>query len=182
MEGKVDKVANENYAHVLERVAKTEQAITALEGDVKAVASTVNDIRSIILEHNKPEPPNVIGWIGVGFTVVSLIGILLFGMAEYVQMQIDPIRDTMAARQKPLDEFWMFKNEMHYEMGKIHEREEWVSEALDELDERVDEAEDMFNESRVVSSGARRRLEAMEKELDKIDVYGSRRWGAKPAD
>ena len=173
-------MASENYAHVLERVAKTEQAVTALEGDVKAVASTVNDIRAIIIEQNKPEPPNVIGWIGVGFTVVSLIGILLFGMAEYVHMQIEPMRLRMSERQKPIDEFWMFKNEMHYEMGRVHERELWVSESLSELDERVDEAENLFNEGKTEAAGAMQRLSAMEKELDKIDLYGSRRWGTKP--
>ena len=111
-----------NYAHVIERVARTETAVASLESDMQVVMSGVSDIRNMLVEQNKPEPTNVIGWLGVGFSVMVMIAALLFGITEYVYMQVEPLREENQEIKSELSDLRKWKNKTHYEFGVIHER------------------------------------------------------------
>ena len=130
-----------NYAHVLERVAKTETSVAALENDMRTVMAGVSDIRGMLMESQKAKDPNYGLIVGGVFTLLAALGSTLVGVVEYVDLTLEPMRQEMAERQEPIDQFWMFKNEMHYEMGRIHEWKEDTGQELDDVFLRLREQE-----------------------------------------
>lgn len=174
----------EKQSDIWEKVYHTDSRVSAMETKVGAIESQVNTIghgveRIEASLMNKPEP-NYSAWIGGAITILGGLLAVIFGIVQYVDLTLEPIYQRMSERQEPIDEFWMFKNEMHYEMGRIHERWELVSAEMNEQDARIDEAENNINTARISAAGALQRLEYVTAELNKIDLYGSRRWGIGP--
>lgn len=164
-----------NYAHVLERVAKTETSVAALENDMRTVMTGVSDIRKMLMESQKGKDPNYGMWIG-------LVAAVLFGVAQYVDMGLEPLEDTIVQRQGVIQTFQDFKHQTHYEFGMIHE---WKSEHKKEvthLDERMHQMEDRLRATEIEAATTANRLEKVEDEVHKVDTYGSRRWGTNPSD
>lgn len=162
-----------NYAHVLERVAKTETSVQALENDMRTVMAGVSDIRGMLMDSQKGKDPNYGLWIG-------LVAAGLLGVAQYVDITLEPIEQLINARQEVIENFGSFKHEMHYEVGRLHENKELMAKEFAELDSRVDGAEASLSAVESKASTTRDRVERVEDELEKIDLYGSRRWGVHP--
>lgn len=174
---------SEKDSDIWEKVYHTDARVTAMEGQLSDVSGAVSRIEQHLL--NKPEP-NVTAWIGIAFGVLTFIVGLLWVVVQYVHLNNEPIQETMAARGEVLQEYTEFKHQTHYEFGGIHE---WKAAYDTRLVKDEAEFNSLKERIRVAETGAAvtaNRLQKVESEIDKIDLYGSRRWtqgegSAKPS-
>lgn len=159
-----------NYAHVLERVAKTETSVAALENDMRTVMAGVSDIRGMLMESQKGKDPNYGLWIG-------LVAAGLLGIAQYVDITLDPLEVTVANRGTDVSNFYEFKHQTHYEFGMLHEWRGSHKKEVAHIDDRMHKLEDRLRDTEIEAATTAARLEKVEDEVEKVDAYGSRRWG-----
>lgn len=80
-------------AELLERIHHTDSRVTAMETKVDAMAGGISRIESAVL--NK-QPVNIVAWVGVMISIVTLVsgGFLL--MTGYVQLTLEPVWADLA--------------------------------------------------------------------------------------
>jgi hypothetical protein len=105
-------------SELIQKVYHTDARVTAMEGEMRVLSQGVSRIETMLL--NKPGP-NYLGWLGAGISIFTLCVGGVFGVAQYVELTLSPIRQDIAERESVIREFGQFKNEIHYELGKIHE-------------------------------------------------------------
>ncbi len=125
--------ATDEHSHsreeIWQQVYRTESRVSAIEQQVSDIGTAVSRIEQHIL--NRPAF-NVLGWTGVGITVLSLIGAALFAVVNYVTLMMDPVKQDIVKNESliesrfeklydELDELEEFKHQTHYEFGVLHE-------------------------------------------------------------
>lgn len=135
---------------LVRKVYHTDARVTAMEGEIRQLAGGVSRIENMLL--NKPAP-NILGWIGAGLVVVSMLAAGLFGIAQYIDLTQQDIRVDVNSRGTVIDEFRSFKEGTHYEMGRIHEWKEQQTRQQQHFDERMHQLESEIN--RIDSEGSR---------------------------
>lgn len=140
---------------ILQKVYHTDARVTAMEGEIRSISGGLVRIENMLL--NKPEP-NVLGWLGAGFTFVGFVAALLFGVASYVDLTLSPIRGDVKARAEVVAEHHEFRREQAYDQGRT---DEWRRQ----YEERVEHNHD--------------RLHDIEDDISRIDSEGSRVWQRK---
>lgn len=135
---------------LVRKVYHTDARVTAMEGEIRQLSGGVSRIESMLL--NKPAP-NILGWVGAGLVVISMISAGLFAIAQYIDLTQQDIRVDVNSRGAVIDEFRSFKEGTHYEMGRIHEWKEQQLRQQQHFDERMHHLESEIN--RIDSEGSR---------------------------
>lgn len=174
----IDEVKDQKEEKAIwEKIYHTDARLTAMEGQMTDLSDGVKRIEQYLLHK---DPPNTLGWLtAVGGGLVMLFT-FVFGMVQYIDITLEPIEQLIESRQTIVEDFGSFKHEMHYEVGRLHENKELMRKEWEEMDSRLDGAEDDIAAVESKASTTRDRLERAENELEKIDLYGSRRWGVQP--
>ena len=105
---------------VWEKVLHTDARVTAMEGQMQDMTSSMHRIESLLL--NRQTPTTAI--IGITLTALTLLAGLLFGMAQFTSVALQPVADDVAEHRISINDIQDFKEDMQYKLGAL---EEWQS-------------------------------------------------------
>jgi len=107
----IPSVGEKEESKIWEKVYHTDARVSAMEGQLSDLSAGVQRIESHLL--NKPRE-NILSW------VIAAAG-ALWGVAMYIDMSLEPIEDVQQRNMEVVTVFREFKEEVHYEMGILHE-------------------------------------------------------------
>jgi chaperonin cofactor prefoldin len=144
---------------VWEKVMHTDARVTAMESQIKDVSSSVSRIENLLINKQETSP---LAWFGVIFSVLTLVGGLVWGMTQYMALQLDPIEDDLQARDAIVQAYYEFKNQTHYEMGQIHAYRKAGEKEIDHLHERYHDLQDRVNRLEHKGTATKEKLDSVE--------------------
>lgn len=151
---------------LIRKVYHTDARVTAMEGQLSSITAGMGRIEAKMME--QPET-NYLSW----FLAIAAV---MFGVAQYVELVNDPIRALMAQRNEPIVDFREFKQETHYEMGKIHEWKNTYDWDKGRAEDRAAVEAERLREAEAAIASLNQKVEDNERQLKDIDSLGSRRW------
>jgi chaperonin cofactor prefoldin len=144
---------------VWEKVMHTDARVTAMESQIKDVSISVNRIETMLLNKQETSP---LAWFGVIFSVLTLVGGLVWTMTQYMALQLDPIEADLKSRDAVVQAYYEFKNQTHYEMGQIHAYRDAGEKEIDHLHERYHNLQDRVNRLEHNGTVTKERLNGVE--------------------
>lgn len=150
--------------------------VSAIETQLTTQGATLSRVEQHLLGMSKGKEPNIVGWVGL--TVTGLLGILslVFTMAKYMDLQLAPLRSSLAENEEVHKVFEQFRHQQHYEVGTLHTQKDQVQREIDKLWNHIHKQEeiDRDQDDRLARGEVARK--ALGDYVRQIDELGSRRW------
>lgn len=173
MEKKLPPMNKERGTDIWEKVYHTDARVTAMEGQLSDVSSSVGRIEQHLL--NKP-PVNIVGWIGVFLTLVTFFGGTVLGLTNYIELVLEPVRVELVEAAEVRAKFADFKGHSLHEFGTI---QQWKADTSDELEhqhERLHYIQDQISGLEKQTATNEEAFSQLNSKVINIDEMGSRRW------
>ena len=107
---------------VWEKVLHTDARVTAMEGQLNDLTTSMGRIESLLL--NKQIQPMAI--VGIVLTALTLLAGLLFGVAQFISVALEPIANDVAEHRVAIDDISDFKELIQYKLGALEEWQEHI--------------------------------------------------------
>jgi hypothetical protein len=111
-------MSEDHFSALQSKVHHTDARVSAIEREVGNLGDQLTRIEHFLMD--KPTP-NYAAWAGVLLTMVLMIGGALTAGAEYVDLQLQPVRAELLQQRENQKEFREFQAQTHYELGVLHE-------------------------------------------------------------
>jgi hypothetical protein len=106
---------------LVKKVYHTDARVTAMEGEIRQLAGGVSRIETLLLNKQETSP---LQWFGIIFSVLTLVGALVWGGGEYIEARLGIIRSEQALQHRSIDKLQDAQLEYQYELGRVHEWKE----------------------------------------------------------
>ena len=150
--------------------------VSAIESQLTSQGATLSRVEQHLLGMSKGKEPNVIGWIGLAVSGFLGVAGLVFSLAKYMDLQLQPIRAGLAANAEVHETLNAFRHQMHYEIGVLTTQKEDTKGEIKLLWNHIHKLEAQDTEHNKEIAHAQTARKAMGDYIRQIDELGSRRW------
>lgn len=142
VEERVNNPVKDN-AEILEKVYHTDARVSAMESQMADMSHSMGRIESLLLNRQT----NPLSIVGIMLTALTLLGGLLFGMAQIMHLTMAPVSDDVAEHREALDSFVAFKENTQYKFGALEEWQKSETNRLNRISGRVDDIDDRMRDT-----------------------------------
>ena len=138
-----------------QRINQLERDYHNLSNDVNAIARGQSELGAVVraqgdrLERIGEGVDRLIdergsrGWNTQNvITAISVIGGLLYGGSQYLDLQLSHVKDDIARNSGYIETLAEFRFQAHHEFGRVFEREDTLTARLDHFDELYHKLDD----------------------------------------
>lgn len=151
--------------------------VTAIEGRMNQFGDQLNRIEQSLL--NKPPLWNIGNIMGL----MGMIAGLMWGIYNFVSLEVDQLRETTDRNTAVLDKQWQrlnelqpFQKEMHYEVGTLRKSIEILTRDAEHADMLYHQLDDRVREAEKKGAAAEVSRKAIGDFVKEVDQHGSRYW------